>query len=92
MKFIDVMQNNNVYGDGIHDDTKALQACIAEVKDGGTVYFPDGTSKEYESATKAGKEIKVCRNKLNKDGYDIIISRSGNRYKTVDKFYAYFLL
>lgn len=42
MKFIDVMQNNNVYGDGIHDDTKALQACIDEVKDGGTVYFPDG--------------------------------------------------
>ncbi len=43
MKFIDVMKNNNVYGDGIHDDTKALQACIDEVKDGGTVYFPDGT-------------------------------------------------
>lgn len=41
------------------------------------VYFPDGTSKEYESATKAGKEIKVCRNKLNKDGYDI---KSGLRW------------
>ena len=27
-----------------------------------------------------------------KDGYDIMISRGGNRYKTVDKFYAYFLL
>ena len=25
-----------------------------------------------------------------KDGYDIMISRGGNRYKTVDKFYAYF--
>ena len=35
------------------------------------VYFSDGTSKEFESATKAGKEINVCRNKLNKDGYDI---------------------
>lgn len=41
------------------------------------VYFPNGTSKEYESATKAGKEIKVCRNKLNKDGYDI---KSGLRW------------
>lgn len=41
------------------------------------VYFPDGTSKEYESATKAGKEIKVCRNKLNKDGYDV---KSGLRW------------
>lgn len=43
MRLIDVMQNDNVYGDGIHDDTKALQACIDELKDGGTVYFPDGT-------------------------------------------------
>ncbi len=43
MKFINVRQNKDVYGDGIHDDTKALQAAIDEVKDGGTVYFPDGT-------------------------------------------------
>lgn len=43
MKFINVLHNNNVYADGIHDDTKALQACIDEVKGGGTVYFPDGT-------------------------------------------------
>ncbi|MBQ5677552.1 MAG: right-handed parallel beta-helix repeat-containing protein [Clostridia bacterium] len=43
MKFINVKQNNEVFGDGIHDDTKALQACIDELKDGGTVYFPDGT-------------------------------------------------
>ena len=43
MKFINVLNNNTVHGDGIHDDTKALQACIDEVKDGGTVYFPDGT-------------------------------------------------
>ncbi len=42
MKFVNVMKNKNVYADGIHDDTKALQACIDEVKDGGTVYFPDG--------------------------------------------------
>ncbi len=43
MKFVDVKQNNNVYGDGVHDDAKALQACIDSVKGGGTVYFPDGT-------------------------------------------------
>ena len=43
MKFTNVLQNKNVYADGIHDDTKALQACIDELKDGGTVYFPDGT-------------------------------------------------
>lgn len=42
MKFINVKHNKDVYGDGIHDDTKALQAAIDEVKDGGTVYFPDG--------------------------------------------------
>lgn len=42
MKFINVKQNKEVYGDGVHDDTKALQACIDCVKDGGTVYFPDG--------------------------------------------------
>lgn len=43
MKFINVLQNKNVYADGVHDDTKALQACIDEIKNGGTVYFPDGT-------------------------------------------------
>lgn len=43
MKFINVRHNKNVFADGIRDDTKALQACIDMVKDGGTVYFPDGT-------------------------------------------------
>jgi len=43
MKFVNVRQNRDVFGDGIHDDTKALQKCIDEVRDGGTVYFPDGT-------------------------------------------------
>ncbi len=43
MKFVNVLSNKNVYADGIHDDTKALQECIDQVKDGGTVYFPDGT-------------------------------------------------
>ena len=43
MNFIKVTDNKNVYADGIHDDTKALQECIDSVKDGGTVYFPDGT-------------------------------------------------
>lgn len=43
MNFIKVTDNKNVFADGIHDDTKALQECIDSVKDGGTVYFPDGT-------------------------------------------------
>ena len=43
MKFINVRNGRNVYADGVHDDTKALQACLNELKDGGTVYFPDGT-------------------------------------------------
>lgn len=43
MSFIKITDNKNVYGDGIHDDTKVLQECIDSVKDGGTVYFPDGT-------------------------------------------------
>ena len=43
MKFINVLKNTEVHADGIHDDTKALQSCIDELKDGGTVYFPDGT-------------------------------------------------
>lgn len=42
MNFINVMQKGNVYADGIHDDTKALQSCIDELRNGGTVYFPDG--------------------------------------------------
>lgn len=43
MNFIKVTDNKNVFADGIHDDTKALQECIDKVKDGGMVYFPDGT-------------------------------------------------
>ncbi len=43
MNFIKVTDNKNVYGDGIHDDTKALQECIDSLRDGGTIYFPDGT-------------------------------------------------
>ncbi len=43
MKFIKVTDSKNVFADGIHDDTKALQECIDKVKQGGTVYFPDGT-------------------------------------------------
>ena len=42
MNFIKVTDNKNVYADGLHDDTKALQECIDMVKDGGTIYFPDG--------------------------------------------------
>ena len=42
MNFIKVTDNKNVFADGTHDDTKALQECIDKVKDGGTVYFPDG--------------------------------------------------
>ncbi len=42
MKFIKVTDSKKVFADGIHDDTKALQECIDSVKDGGTVYFPDG--------------------------------------------------
>lgn len=43
MNFIKVTDHPDVHADGIHDDTKALQACIDRVRDGGTVYFPDGT-------------------------------------------------
>ena len=43
MKFIKVTDNENVFADGVHDDTKALQECIDKLKDGGTIYFPDGT-------------------------------------------------
>ncbi len=43
MDFIKVTDNKSVFADGVHDDTKALQECIDELKHGGTIYFPDGT-------------------------------------------------
>ena len=43
MEFINVTDNDTVFADGVHDDTEALQECIDKVKDGGTIYFPDGT-------------------------------------------------
>lgn len=42
MDFVNVLREKGVFADGVHDDTKALQACIDSVRDGGTVYFPDG--------------------------------------------------
>lgn len=43
MTFVNVKDNINVVADGVSDDTAALQFCIDQAKDGGTVYFPDGT-------------------------------------------------
>lgn len=43
MEFINVLNNKKVYADGIHDDTAALQECLDQMKNGGTIYFPDGT-------------------------------------------------
>lgn len=42
MDYINVRECENVYADGVRDDTAALQGCIDTVKSGGTVFFPDG--------------------------------------------------
>lgn len=42
MLYVNVLDSKAVFADGVHDDTKALQACLDELKNGGTVYFPDG--------------------------------------------------
>lgn len=42
MKYLDVRHARNVYGDGVHDDTAALQDALDKMRAGGTVYFPDG--------------------------------------------------
>lgn len=43
MNFLDIGQIKEIYADGMHDDTKAIQACLDRMKDGGTIFFPDGT-------------------------------------------------
>ena len=43
MTIINVRDCADVFADGIHDDTAALQACLDKARDGGTIYFPDGT-------------------------------------------------
>lgn len=43
MKFLDIGQIEDIYADGVHDDAKAIQRCLDKMKDGGTIYFPDGT-------------------------------------------------
>ncbi len=43
MIFVDVGAEKSVFANGIHDDTKALQMCIDRAREGGTVFFPDGT-------------------------------------------------
>ena len=42
MKFLDIGRIPGIYADGIHDDTEAIQSCLDSMKDGGTVWFPDG--------------------------------------------------
>ena len=42
MKFLDIGRQTDIYGDGIHDDTKAIQRCLDALREGGTVWFPDG--------------------------------------------------
>lgn len=42
MKFLNIGQIDEIYGDGLHDDAKAIQKCLDLMKGGGTVYFPDG--------------------------------------------------
>ena len=42
MKYLNVLRTRHVYGDGIHDDTRALQDALDKMRSGGTVYFPDG--------------------------------------------------
>lgn len=43
MDFLDIGQEKDIFADGIHDDTKTIQACLDKIIDGGTIYFPDGT-------------------------------------------------
>lgn len=43
VNFLDIGQVKEIFADGLHDDAKAIQACLDKMKDGGTVYFPDGT-------------------------------------------------
>lgn len=43
MNFLDIGQIKDIYADGINDDARAIQRCLDEMKDGGTIYFPDGT-------------------------------------------------
>lgn len=43
MQFLDIGQEKTIYADGIHDDTKAIQVCLDKMKNGGKIFFPDGT-------------------------------------------------
>lgn len=43
MNFLDIGQEKSIFADGIHDDTAAIQSCLDKMKNGGTIYFPDGT-------------------------------------------------
>ncbi|MBQ3150977.1 MAG: hypothetical protein IJB86_07030 [Clostridia bacterium] len=42
MDFLNIGQEKSIYADGLHDDTKAIQTCLDKMRNGGTVYFPDG--------------------------------------------------
>jgi hypothetical protein len=47
-------------GDGIHDDSKAVQAAFDHVRSGGTVYFPpNGTYKANSSTLLINKNLKL---------------------------------
>ena len=41
MQFLDIGRQTDIYGDGIHDDTKAIQRCLDTLREGGTIWFPN---------------------------------------------------
>ena len=86
MNFIKVTDNKKVFADGVHDDTKALQECIDKVKDGGTVYFPDGTYLISAALIFYSNQIfKLSDNAV------ILLSISLNRFKD-NRHYIYLIL
>ena len=65
------------YGDGIHEDTGAIQAAINFIPEGGRIYFPEGTYLTLPLALKSHVTLEIAK------GATILASTQRERYPII---------
>ncbi|MFC5652870.1 right-handed parallel beta-helix repeat-containing protein [Paenibacillus solisilvae] len=90
---INVKTDFNAHGDGIHDDTNAIQAAIDSVAKGGTIVIPPGVykiSKDSEHRIKTGYGISYSAIKISKP-LTLIMNGAVFLTSTEDKYGAFWI-
>ncbi len=88
LEFINV-KNHGAAGDGVADDTAAIQAALNEAAGGGTVFFPAGVYLVRENAIDSFHCLLVRSNtRVTGSGYNSVIKLAPNQDTSVRIFYT----